>query len=89
MEGMHQNARLRTNLLLKNKRQRESLLENREQILLSKELVTIQGGTVGAIFPDSGGSIFWIKLPAVEEEDETLPVNPFLAEAENQARTGT
>ena len=54
-----------------------------------KELVTIQGGTVGAIFPDSGGSIFWIKLPAVEEEDETLPVNPFLAEAENQARTGT
>ncbi|HYP17424.1 MAG TPA: HAMP domain-containing sensor histidine kinase, partial [Opitutus sp.] len=30
-----------------------------------KQLVEAQGGTVGAEFPPSGGSLFWFDLPAV------------------------
>jgi signal transduction histidine kinase len=30
-----------------------------------KQLVTLQNGLVGAEFPESGGSIFWLELPAV------------------------
>lgn len=32
-----------------------------------KQLVTMQNGKVGAEFPEEGGSIFWIELPAVED----------------------
>jgi signal transduction histidine kinase len=28
-----------------------------------KQLVALQGGTVGAEFPDDGGSVFWVELP--------------------------
>lgn len=35
-----------------------------------KQLTLLQGGRVGADFPDEGGSIFWIELPAYEPDAE-------------------
>lgn len=32
-------------------------------------LMGIQGGTVGADFPDEGGSVFWVELPAYRDID--------------------
>jgi signal transduction histidine kinase len=32
-----------------------------------KELAQMHGGTVGADFPDEGGSVFWIEIPAYQE----------------------
>ncbi len=29
-----------------------------------KQLVTLQGGSVGAEFPEAGGSVFWVELPS-------------------------
>lgn len=30
---------------------------------ITKQLVVIHRGAIGADFPDSGGSIFWVELP--------------------------
>ena len=53
-----------------------------------KELVTMQGGVVGADFPDGGESIFWIELPAVREPDAVAD-DMLVPEAQNQAAFGT
>jgi signal transduction histidine kinase len=35
-----------------------------------KQLTLLQGGRVGADFPDEGGSVFWIDLPAYKPDAE-------------------
>lgn len=38
-----------------------------------KYLVDLQGGTVGADFPDNSGSIFWVELPIYRKESVEQP----------------
>ncbi|MAS36796.1 MAG: hypothetical protein CL610_22515 [Anaerolineaceae bacterium] len=40
-----------------------------------KQLITLQEGTVGVEFPEEGGSIFWIELPAAPEAVTKYAVN--------------
>ncbi|HLV36516.1 MAG TPA: hybrid sensor histidine kinase/response regulator [Spirillospora sp.] len=40
-----------------------------------KQLIAMQNGVVGAEFPASGGSVFWIDLPAVEAAPGSVPAD--------------
>jgi signal transduction histidine kinase len=40
-----------------------------------KHLMQMQGGTVGASFPDEGGSIFWLEFPTIIQSEEEILIS--------------